>query len=233
MAYLLLAGLATPLVLSVHSVVSLDFAVAILPGWHSTIFPPYFVAGAIFSGFAMVLTLLIPFRAIYNLRDIITERHLDLAAKVMLATGLMVALGYASEHWMAWYSDEPNEKFLALNRMLGPYWPVYWTTMTCNVLVPQLLWWRRIRTSPLPLFIISLLVNVGMWAERYMIVVVSLHRDFLPSSWGKFHGTVWDWATFLGTIGLFFTLMFLFVRLLPMIPIAELRKQNVEEGEEE
>jgi molybdopterin-containing oxidoreductase family membrane subunit len=231
MAYLLLAGLATPLVLSVHSVVSLDFAVAILPGWHSTIFPPYFVAGAIFSGFAMVLTLLIPVRAIYGLKDVITERHLDLASKVMLATGLMVALGYASEHWMAWYSDESYEEFLATNRMFGPYWPVWWTTMTCNVLIPQALWWRRIRTSPLPLFIISLLVNVGMWAERYLIVVTSLHRDFLPSSWGKFHGTIWDWSTFIGTIGLFFTLMFLFVRLLPMIPIAELRKQTVEEGE--
>ena len=232
MAYLLLAGLATPLVLSVHSVVSLDFSVAILPGWHSTIFPPYFVAGAIFSGFAMVLTLLIPFRSIYNLKDVISERHLDLASKVMLATGLMVSLGYASEHWMAWYSDEPNEEFLAMNRMFGPYWPVWWTTMTCNVLVPQLLWWRSIRTSPLPLFIISLLVNVGMWAERYLIVVTSLHRDFLPSSWGKFHGTIWDWSTFIGTIGLFFTLMFLFVRLLPMIPIAELRKQTVEEEAE-
>ena len=229
MAYLLLAGLATPLVLSVHSVVSLDFSVAILPGWHSTIFPPYFVAGAIFSGFAMVLTLLIPVRAAYGLKDVISERHLDLASKVMLATGLMVALGYASEHWMAWYSDETNEEFIAMNRMFGPYWPVWWTTMTCNILVPQLLWWRRIRTSPVPLFIISILVNVGMWAERYMIVVVSLHRDFLPSSWGKFHGTIWDWSTFLGTIGLFFTLLFLFVRLLPMIPIAELRKQSVDE----
>jgi molybdopterin-containing oxidoreductase family membrane subunit len=229
MAYLLLAGLATPLVLSVHSVVSLDFSVAMLPGWHSTIFPPYFVAGAIFSGFAMVLTLLIPVRAAYGLKDVISERHLDLASKVMLATGLMVALGYASEHWMAWYSDDANEEFLAMNRMLGPYWPVWWTTMTCNVLVPQLLWWRRMRTSPLPLFIISILVNVGMWAERYLIVVVSLHRDFLPSSWGKFHGTIWDWSTFLGTIGLFFTLIFLFVRLLPMIPIAEMRKQTVEE----
>lgn len=229
MAYLLLAGLATPLVLSVHSVVSLDFSIAILPGWHSTIFPPYFVAGAIFSGFAMVLTLLIPVRAIYGLKDLISERHLDLASKVMLATGLMVALGYASENLMAWYSDETNEEFLVMNRMFGPYWPVWWTTMTCNILVPQLLWWRRIRTSPLPLFVISLLVNVGMWAERYMIVVTSLHRDFLPSSWGMFHGTIWDWATFIGTIGLFFTLMFLFVRLLPMIPIAELRKQKVEE----
>lgn len=229
MAYLLLAGLATPLVLSVHSVVSLDFAVAMLPGWHSTIFPPYFVAGAIFSGFAMVLTLLIPVRAAYGLKDVISERHLDLAAKVMLATGLMVALGYASEHWMAWYSDDSNEEFLAMNRMFGPYWPVWWTTMTCNVIVPQLLWWRRMRTSPVPLFIISILVNVGMWAERYLIVVVSLHRDFLPSSWGKFHGTIWDWSTFLGTIGLFFTLIFLFVRLLPMIPIAEMRKQTVED----
>jgi molybdopterin-containing oxidoreductase family membrane subunit len=229
MAYLLLAGLATPLVLSVHSVVSLDFSVALLPGWHSTIFPPYFVAGAIFSGFAMVLTLLIPVRAAYGLKDVISERHLDLAAKVMLATGLMVTLGYASEHWMAWYSDESNEEFLVHNRMFGPYWPVWWTTMTCNVLVPQALWWRRCRTSPLPLFIISILVNVGMWAERYLIVVTSLHRDFLPSSWGKFHGTIWDWSTFLGTLGLFFTLIFLFIRLLPMIPIAEMRKQTVEE----
>jgi molybdopterin-containing oxidoreductase family membrane subunit len=230
MAYLLLAGLATPLVLSVHSVVSLDFSVAILPGWHSTIFPPYFVAGAIFSGFAMVLTLLIPVRAAYGLKDVISERHLDLASKVMLATGMMVSLGYASEHWMSWYSDDASEEFLTSNRMFGPYWPVWWTTMTCNVLVPQLLWWRFFRTSPLPLFVISLLVNVGMWAERYLIVVTSLHRDFLPSSWGKFHGTVWDWSTYLGTIGLFFTLIFLFVRLLPMIPIAEMRKQTVEEG---
>lgn len=229
MAYLLLAGLATPLVLSVHSVVSFDFAVAVLPGWHSTIFPPYFVAGAIFSGFAMVLTLLIPVRAAYGLKDVITERHLDLAAKVMLATGLMVALGYASEHWMAWYSDDSNEEFVGLNRMFGPYWPVWWTTMTCNILIPQALWWRSVRTNPVLLFCISILVNVGMWAERYMIVVVSLHRDFLPSSWGKFHGTIWDWSTFIGTIGLFFTLLFLFVRLLPMIPIAELRKQIVED----
>jgi molybdopterin-containing oxidoreductase family membrane subunit len=229
MAYLLLAGLATPLVLSVHSVVSLDFSVAMVPGWHSTIFPPYFVAGAIFSGFAMVLTLLIPVRAIYGLKDVITERHLDLASQVILATAMMVALGYASEHWMAWYSDEPSEEFLVHNRMFGPYWPVWWITMTCNVLVPQALWWRHCRTNPVPLFLISLLVNVGMWAERYLIVVTSLHRDFLPSSWGMFRGTIWDWATLAGSFGLFFTLLFLFVRLLPMIPIAEMRKQTVEE----
>jgi molybdopterin-containing oxidoreductase family membrane subunit len=230
MMYLLLAGLATPLVLSVHSVVSLDFSVAIVPGWHSTIFPPYFVAGAIFSGFAMVLTLAIPVRAAYGLKDFITDRHLDNAAKVMLATGLMVALGYLSEHFMAWYSDERFEEFMTLNRMFGPYWPVYWTVMACNVVVPQALWFRSVRRHPATLWIISLLINVGMWAERYLIVVVSLHRDFVPSAWGKFHGTRWDWMTLLGSFGLFFTLLFLFIRLLPMIAMAETRKDRVEEG---
>jgi molybdopterin-containing oxidoreductase family membrane subunit len=224
MAYLLLAGLATPLVLSVHSVVSFDFAVAIVPGWHSTIFPPYFVAGAIFSGFAMVLTLLIPVRAAYKLHDIITDRHLENCAKVMLATGLIVAHGYLNEHFLSWYSDEPFEQSMTLNRMFGPYWPVYWTTLLCNVAVPQLLCFRFIRRKIAVLFVIAILVNIGMWAERYMIVITSLHRDFLPSSWSIFHGTFWDWSTYLGSVGLFLTLIFLFVRLLPMISIAELRK---------
>ncbi len=226
MAYLLLAGLATPLVLSVHSVVSLDFAVAILPGWHSTIFPPYFVAGAIFSGFAMVLTLLIPVRAFYGLQDVITTRHLENAAKVMLTTGLLVALGYLSEHFMSWYADEPFDAFMTHNRMFGPYAAAYWLLMTCNVGVPQALWFRSVRRSPALLFLIALLINVGMWTERYVIVITSLHRDFLPSSWGMFAGTRWDWMTLLGSFGLFFTLLFLFVRLLPMISIAELRKET-------
>lgn len=230
MAYLLLAGLATPLVLSVHSVVSFDFAVAIVPGWHSTIFPPYFVAGAIFSGFAMVLTLVIPVRAAYGLKDLITERHLNNSALVMLATGLMVAFGYLSEYFMSWYSDDIYEGFLTYNRMFGPYWKVYWLVMACNVVVPQLLWFRSVRTRAVILFIIALIVNVGMWTERYMIVITSLHRDFLPSSWGMFHGTKWDRMTLLGSFGLFFTLIFLFIRLLPMISIAEVRKSSAEEG---
>jgi molybdopterin-containing oxidoreductase family membrane subunit len=224
MAYLLLAGLATPLVLSVHSVVSFDFAVAIVPGWHSTIFPPYFVAGAIFSGFAMVLTLLIPVRAAYKLHDIITDRHLENCAKVMLATGLIVAHGYLNEHFLAWYSDEPFEQSMTVNRMFGPYWPVYWTTLLCNVVIPQLLWFPFIRRKIVVLFVIAILVNVGMWAERFMIVITSLHRDFLPSSWGMYYPTFWDWSTYLGSIGLFLTLIYLFVRLLPMISMAELRK---------
>ena len=229
MAYLLLAGLATPLVLSVHSVVSLDFAVAIVPGWHSTIFPPYFVAGAIFSGFAMVLTLVIPVRAFYGLRDVITDRHLENAGKVVLATGLLVALGYLSEHFMSWYSDEPTEEFMTHNRMFGPYWPLYWLLMTCNIVVPQALWFGAVRRSTAALFVISLLVNIGMWAERYMIVITSLHRDFMPSSWGMYAGTKWDWSTLLGSFGLFFTLLFLFIRLLPMVSITELRKEAAEE----
>ena len=224
MAYLLLGGLATPLVLSVHSVVSLDFSVAIVPGWHSTIFPPYFVAGAIFSGFAMVLTLIIPVRAIYKLQDVITDKHLDNCAKVMLATGLIVAYGYLSEHFIAWYSDEPFDEAMTLNRIFGPYWPVYWTTMLCNIVIPQLLWFPAIRRRTLFLFVIAIFVNIGMWAERFMIVVTSLHRDFLPSSWGMYFPTFWDWTTYLGSFGLFFTLLFLFLRVLPMISIAENRK---------
>jgi Ni/Fe-hydrogenase subunit HybB-like protein len=222
-AYLLLAGLATPLVLSVHSVVSLDFATAIVPGWHTTIFPPYFVAGAIFSGFAMVLTLAIPIRKFYGLEDFITLRHLENSAKVMLATGLMVAHGYITEAFISWYSDDKFEIYMTLNRMFGPYAPAYWLLILCNVLTPQVLWFKRIRTNVLALFVVSLLVNVGMWVERYVIVITSLHRDFLPSSWGIFHGTRWDWMTLIGSSGLFLTLFFLFLRVLPAISISEMR----------
>jgi Ni/Fe-hydrogenase subunit HybB-like protein len=222
-AYLLLAGLATPLVVSVHTVVSFDFAVAIVPGWHSTIFPPYFVAGAIFSGFAMVLTLAIPIRAIYGLQDFITMRHLQNMAKILLATGLIVTYGYLMETFMAWYSGNGFEKFVVANRLTGPYAPLYWVLIACNCLAPQLLWSKRIRGNVVILFLISLVVNVGMWVERFIIVVTSLHRDFLPSSWGMYYPTIWDWATFIGTLGLFVCLMFLFIRFLPMISIFEMR----------
>lgn len=222
-AYLLLAALATPLVVSVHSVVSFDFAVSLIPGWHSTVFPPYFVAGAIFSGFAMVLTLLIPLRRIYRLEDFITTRHLDNMAKIMLATGLFVAYGYLTEAFTAWYSGNPADRFWLFNRTLGPYWWVFAALMACNILVPQALWFGKVRTTPLLLFVTALVINVGMWLERYGIIVVSLHRDYLPSSWGMYTGTNWDRATYLGTIGLFLTLLFVFIRVLPMISIFEMR----------
>jgi molybdopterin-containing oxidoreductase family membrane subunit len=222
-AYLLLAGLSTPLVVSVHSVVSLDFAVSVIPGWHSTIFPPYFVAGAIYSGFAMVLTLLIPIRAAYGLEDFITMRHLDNMAKVMLATGLIVAYGYGIEAFIAWYSGNTYETFMMWNRMTGPYWWSYALLILCNVVTPQALWFKRVRASTIALFAISIVVNIGMWLERFVIVVTSLHRDFLPSSWGRFSPTIWDFATYFGTIGLFLTLLLLFLRFLPMISIFEMR----------
>ncbi len=222
-AYLLLAALSTPLVVSVHSIVSLDFAVSVLPGWHATIFPPYFVAGAVYSGFGMVLTLLIPIRALYGMQDFITLRHLDNMGKVMLATGLVVAYGYGIEAFMAWYSASTYETYMMWNRMTGPYWWAYSLLILCNVVTPQLLWLRRVRTSALTLFAISIVVNIGMWLERFVIVVTSLHRDFLPSSWGRFSPTIWDWSTYLGTIGLFLTLLLLFVRFLPMISIFEMR----------
>ncbi|HEX5220558.1 MAG TPA: NrfD/PsrC family molybdoenzyme membrane anchor subunit [Verrucomicrobiae bacterium] len=231
MAYLLLAGLATPLVLSVHSVVSFDFAVAILPGWHSAIFPPYFVAGAIFSGFAMVLNLIIPVRKIYHLEGVITPRHLNNAATVMLATGLIVAYGYLMEAFMAWYSGDIFEQFMMVNRTFGPYGWVFWALMLFNVLVPQALWSRRVRTDTILLFLVALSVNLGMWLERFVIVITSLHRDFVPSSWGMYVPTFWDWATFAGTIGLFLTLLFLFIRFLPMIAISEVRELVAEHKE--
>jgi len=222
-AYLLLAGLATPLVLSVHTVVSFDFAISILPGWHTTIFPPYFVAGAIYSGFAMVLMLAIPIRKIYGLEDFITQRHLENSAKVMLATGLIVAYGYAMEAFMGWYSGNTYDAFTLWNRLHGPYAHVYWSLLTCNIFLPQLLWIRKFRTSPLLLFGVSTIILTGMWLERFVIVVVSLHRDFLTSSWGMYYPTRWDWMTFVGTLGFFLAAMFLFLRILPMISIFEMR----------
>jgi len=231
-AYLLLAGLATPLVVSVHTVVSFDFAVANLPGWHSTIFPPYFVAGAIYSGFAMVLVLAIPLRRVYGLEDFITQRHLQNMAKIMLATGLVVSYGYFIEAFMAWYSANKYEMFVQVNRMAGPYRLAYWALILCNVLVPQVLWVKGVRSSPPLLFAVALVVLIGMWLERYVIVITSLHRDFLPSSWGMYTPTFWDWAMFVGTIGLFFCLLFLFLRFLPMISIAEMRALVAEEEKE-
>jgi molybdopterin-containing oxidoreductase family membrane subunit len=205
-ASLLLAGLATPLVLSVHTVVSFDFAVAVVPGWHTTIFPPYFVAGAIYSGFAMVLTL-----AIQNM------------AKVMLCTGLIVLYGYSVEAFMGWFSGSPYEGFMIANRATGNYWYMYWFLIFCNGIMPQTLWFKRVRTNIPLLFCIALVVNVGMWLERFVIVVTSLSRDFLPSAWGMYAGTMWDWMTYIGTLGLFTWLMFIFLRLLPMISMFEMR----------
>jgi Ni/Fe-hydrogenase subunit HybB-like protein len=216
-AYLLLAGLATPLVLSVHTVVSFDFAISIVPGWHTTIFPPYFVAGAIYSGFAMVLVLAIPIRKYYDVGDFITERHLENSAMVMLATGLIVAYGYAFEAFMNWYGGNPYEGFLRWNRFHGPYAGYYLALLFFNIVLPQILWIKKFRTNPIWLFLISLDVLVGMWLERFIIVVVSLHRDFLTSSWGMYYPTRWDWAVFIGTLGMFTCAMFLFIRLLPMI----------------
>jgi len=232
-ASLLLAGLATPLVVSVHTVVSFDFAIALVPGWHSTIFPPYFVAGAIYSGFAMVLTLAIPIRKYYRLEDLITIRHLDIMGKVMLATGLIVAYGYMMETFMAFYSGNPFDRYMIMNRMVGPYFIVYWTLIACNIAIPQSLWWRKVRRSPFLLFLVSLVVNVGMWLERFVIIVVSLHREFTPSKWDMYYPTRWDWATYIGTIGLFLTLFYLFIRFLPMISIVEVRALVHETEKEE
>jgi molybdopterin-containing oxidoreductase family membrane subunit len=222
-AYLLLASLATPLVLSVHSVVSFDFAVSIMPGWHTTIFPPYFVAGAIFSGFAMVVTLIIPTRRLFHLEEIITKRHLENMAKIMLATGMMVGLAYSTEFFIAWYSGNQFEAFTFLNRAFGPYAWAYWTMVTCNVVVPQVFWFRKLRNNTLILWIASVLINVGMWFERFVIVVSSLSRDYLPTSWGYYRPTIIDVLTFVGSFGLFFTLFLLFVRFLPMIGMAEVK----------
>src|SRR6187397_1133610 len=222
-AYLLLAGISTPLVLSVHSVVSFDFAVSVLPGWHATIFPPYFVAGAIYSGFAMVMTLAIPLRKFYGMEDFITMRHIHNMTKVMLATGMIVAYGYANEAFFAWYSSNAYEAYMMLNRMTGPYAYFYWSLIAINAAMIQLFWFRSVRDNIPLLFILSLFVNVGMWLERFIIIVTSLHRDFLPSSWDMYNPTRWDFAMFTGTIGLFFSLFFLFVRFLPAIAIFEMK----------
>jgi len=222
-AYLLLAALSTPLVLSVHSVVSFDFAVSQLPGWHTTIFPPYFVAGAIFSGFAMVVTLAVPARSLFGLQDLITVRHLENMNKVILLTGTMVGYAYAMEFFVAWYSGWIYEQFAFVNRAFGQYWWAYWIMVSCNVITPQLFWFRRIRTSIPAMFILSLFVNVGMWFERFVIIVTSLANDFLPTSWDAFVPTWVDMLTMLGSFGLFFTLFLLFCRYLPMIAMAEVK----------
>jgi len=232
-AYLLLAGLSTPLVVSVHTIVSFDFAVSVLPGWHATIFPPYFVAGALYGGFAMVLTISIPLRWYYDLEDFVTVRHLDNMARVMLASGLVVAYGYMMETFVAWYSANTYDEFMVTNRFFGPYNKLYFALLLCNVVIPQSLWFKRLRLNLPWLFAMSIVVSIGMWLERYIIIVVSLHRDFLPSSWGMYQGTVWDWATFLGTLGLFSTLLFLFIRFLPMISIFEMRTMVPEAKVEE
>ncbi|MSU41678.1 MAG: hydrogenase [Pedosphaera sp.] len=222
-AYLLLAGLSTPLVLSVHSIVSFDFAVSQVPGWHTTIFPPYFVAGAIFSGFGMVLTLMIPLRSLFKLEEIITERHIELMCKVTLATGSIVGYAYGMEFFIAWYGGNPYELYAFKNRAFGPYWWAYWIMVSCNVISPQFFWFKKIRTNMVAVFVLSIFVNIGMWFERFVIVVTSLHRDFLPSNWGYYSPTLMDVLTYVGTMGFFMTLFLLFIRFLPLIAISEVK----------
>lgn len=223
-AYLILAAISTPLVFSVHSVVSFDFATSLMPGWHTTIFPPYFVAGAVFSGFAMVMTLMLITRAVYGLRSIVTMKHLELMNKIMLLTGSLVGYAYAMEFFVAWYSGNEYERYVFfVNRATGPYAWAYWTMVSCNVLSPQVFWFKRFRTSIPVMFVVSILINIGMWFERFVIIVTSLHRDFLPSSWGYFRPTLIDIFTYMGTLGLFFTLFLLFIRWVPMVAIAEVK----------
>ncbi len=221
--YLLLAGLATPLVISVHTIVSWDFATAVIPGWHATIFPPYFVAGAIFSGIAMVLTLMLVARKTMGLEDYITLRHVDAMCKLLLLTSGIVALAYATEFFTAFYSGNPYEQFVFLNRAKGPFAWAYWTMVSCNVLVPQLLWFPRVRRRLGVIFVLSLLINVGMWFERFVIIVTSLHRDFLPSSWAGYSPTIVEISTLLGSFGLFFTCFLIFCRVLPVIAMGEVK----------
>ena len=230
MASLLLAGLSTPLVVSVHSIISLDFAVSQVPGWQVTVFPPYFVAGAVFAGFAMVLLLMIPIRKFYGFESYITIRHLDVMAKVMLATGMIVVYGYFMEVWAALYSGNIYEEYLLYNRLNGPSSLAYYGLLFCNAIAIQPLWFKRVRQNIPALMIISIFISIGMWLERYVIIVISLEREFLPSSWEKYIPTVWDWSLYLGTIGLFFTLIFLFIRVLPMINIFEMRMFQYQES---
>ena len=220
---LILAGLATPLVLSVHTIVSFDFATSVIPGWHTTIFPPYFVAGAIFSGFAMVLTLMLITRKVYKLEDYITINHIELMNIIIIVTGSIVGVAYLTELFMAWYSGVEYEQYAFLNRATGPYWWAYWTMMTCNVISPQLFWFKKIRTNLVATFILSIVVNIGMWFERFVIIVTSLHRDYLPSSWAMFSPTLYDVGVYLFTFGLFFTLFFLFAKFFPVINMAEVK----------
>jgi Ni/Fe-hydrogenase subunit HybB-like protein len=222
-AYLILAAISTPLVLSVHSVVSFDFATSVVPGWHTTIFPPYFVAGAVFSGFAMVMTLMIIARQVFGLKELMTMKHLEYMNKIMLVTGSLVGYAYGMEFFIAWYSGNEYERYAFINRMTGPYWWAYWTMVTCNVISPQLFWFKRLRTSLPVMFAISILINIGMWFERFVIIVTSLHRDYLPSSWGYFSPTIVDIGCFLGSMGLFFTLFALFIRWVPQIAMFEVK----------
>ncbi len=222
-AYLILAALSTPLVLSVHSVVSFDFATSVMPGWHTTIFPPYFVAGAVFSGFAMVSTLMIISRQVFNLKDLMTMKHLELMNKIMLVTGSLVGYAYSMEFFIAWYSGNAYERYVFINRATGPYWWAYWTMVTCNVLVPQVFWFKKFRTSIPVMFAVSILINIGMWFERFVIIVTSLHRDYLPSAWGMFSPTIVDVGCYVGSFGLFFTLFSLFIRWMPMIAMFEVK----------
>jgi Ni/Fe-hydrogenase subunit HybB-like protein len=231
MLYLLLAGLSTPLVVSVHTIVSFDFAVGIVPGWHSTIFPPYFVAGAIFAGFAMTLILAIPMRAAFNLRDLITMRHLENMAKVLLATGMIVFYGYLMEVFFGWYSASKYENFMTFaNRMFGPYAWSYWALIACNGLAPQVFWWKKWRTNIPMLFFISVVVSIGMWLERFVIIVTSLSMDYMPTAWAMYYPKFWDIAILAGTIGFFFLLFLLFARFLPVISIAEMRELVLHHG---
>ncbi|WP_462249177.1 NrfD/PsrC family molybdoenzyme membrane anchor subunit [Ekhidna sp.] len=220
---LVLAGLATPLVLSVHTIVSFDFATSVIPGWHTTIFPPYFVAGAIFSGFAMVLTLLLVTRKVYKLEDYITIQHVELMNIIIIVTGSIVGIAYITEFFIAWYSGVEAEQYAFINRATGPYWWAYWSMMTCNVISPQLFWFKKIRTNLAATFVISIIVNIGMWFERFVIIVTSLHRDFLPSSWAMFYPTMYDIGVYVFTFGLFFTAFFLFAKFFPVINMAEVK----------
>jgi molybdopterin-containing oxidoreductase family membrane subunit len=222
-AYLLLAGLSTPLVLSVHSIVSFDFAVSQVPGWHTTIFPPYFVAGAIFSGFGMVLTLMIPLRSLFKLQDLLTIRHIELMCKVTLATGSIVGYAYGMEFFIAWYGGNPYEAYAFQNRAFGPYWWAYWIMISCNVISPQFFWFKKLRTNVVVVWILSIFVNIGMWFERFVIVVTSLHRDYIPANWAYYSPTKVDVLTFVGTFGLFMVLFLLFIRFLPLIAISEVK----------
>ena len=230
---LILAGLATPLVLSVHTIVSFDFATSVVPGWHTTIFPPYFVAGAIFSGFGMVLTLMVVTRKVYKLENMITLGHMEAMSKVVILTGSMVGVAYMTELFISWYSGSHFEQYAFYNRMFGPYWWSYWAMFTCNVVSPQLFWFKRIRTSMLATFILSIFVNIGMWFERFVIIVTSLHRDYLPSSWAMYEPTWVEVGIFFGTFGIFFTLFFLFAKVLPVVNMFEVKTLITVPHEEE
>ena len=222
--YMILAALSTPLVLSVHTIVSFDFAVAVLPGWHTTIFPPYFVAGAIFSGFAMVVTLMVLVRKGFPfMKDYVTIDHLEVMNKIIMTTGLMVGYAYGAEFFIAWYSGVDYEKFIFLNRAFGPYWWAYWTMVSCNVFIPQIFWFKSMRRSIPVMFVVSIFVNIGMWFERFVIIVTSLHRDFLPSSWGMYEFTIWDFGFIFGSFGMFFVFFLIFLRVLPMVAMAEVK----------